>query len=427
MVTLNDLRGENSREILAGLLEIQGRRELKKFFEDMPEVTFNPFVERGLAGRILNKIAANPFGVITERTVNRWLDGSTPISRDRAYQLCIAFNLGLEYSETLFRDYLGIEFVRFNDWREVIYYYCLQKTYDLNKTHKIYYQCKDLLINLVEKSIITAMALIGNSIEIPISKKATEKEAQTKAATEKVNDMLMNAEIVEISVDVIWDENEQRFDMIIMDNLGLDECAKTVTDITITTLEQKASQKTKYANSVTILTSVIKEAYKNENFEHENKNDKKFIDYIAMNGKNFHRIRSTRRRILREDILSKIDKKYVAGILTGAFYEADDTIGSDEYFSDKLNKIADRAINFSREFFILCLLISGTNDYKEIDDILTMEYIGWTELDPNNFFDACVIEACKKSDNSKLSACIRFFETMQELQYTRPITFAIES
>ena len=357
---MEDLRSENSQEILKRFFEnevIETESGLIKFFLDHTDEL--SIKSRGFSVQIANKLndnSKNPFGSISERTVRRWLSGETTINREYAYQICIVFNLGLEHSETFFKDYLETEFVRFNDWRDILYYYCIEKKYDLITTYDLYQWC----INEVE----------------------TVKE----------------------------------------------------------NIEEKET-------SVTILTSVIKEAYNKDLL----KTDELFISYMKEQKKNFHQIRNTRRRTLVEiiKILGKDDvskgKKYIADFLANAFFDGKEVyadedkdfydkeyINNDEYFRYALEAIVCRRQNFSREFFILCLLIKGINSWKEIDDMLTTEYIDYPPLGINNLFDACVLEACEyckrtKSFGNELTAYERFCANTQILKYSRPLTFASDS
>lgn len=176
--------------------------------------------------------------------------------------------------------------------------------------------------------------------------------------------------------------------------------------------------------SVTVLTSVIKNAYDKDMFI----NDELFMSYMNNQKENFHQIRSTRRRIFLTDIIGKLDKQYVIESLSNAFFEDDEDLSNDEYFENALNKIKKRQQNFTREFFILCLLINGKNNWAEIDDMLSMEYINYPELNPNVVFDACVIESCEyyKRTKGKISAYERFCENTQFLKYKCPLYFAYD-
>ena len=114
---------------------------LKRFFKEMTSA-HNLDPSHGLGLLIHKKLSSNnAFDTVSDRQVNYWLEGTKPIGRMSAYRLCIACNIDINNSEILFEKYLGKDFVRFNDWREVLYYYCISKRYDLNKTFELYQQC----------------------------------------------------------------------------------------------------------------------------------------------------------------------------------------------------------------------------------------------------------------------------------------------
>ena len=185
---------------------------------------------------------------------------------------------------------------------------------------------------------------------------------------------------------------------------------------------------------ITIMTSDIEKAFNMETFI----NEEKFIEYMETQKEKFHNIRNTRRR----KILEIIEAIKPHSLLADAFYidsrdeieddeDNDDdeeeypnfTYPNDEYFRDYIMRIKNRSANFSREFFILCLLAKGINGYWDINNVLTSEHMGFMSLDVRNTFDACVYEACVHSDGSNLSVYYRFYENIQLIKYKRPKTF----
>jgi hypothetical protein len=246
----------------------------------------------------------------------------------------------------MFKHYLNMDFAHFNDWREVLYFYCIQKKRNLKQTYKLYRRC--------------------------------------------------------------------------IDEIGLDG---------------EAGIETGRQHNVTILTRTIREAYM------EFDNDDLFMDYMTNQKENFHEIRSTRRREIMS-IISKIGggdiskgKMLLASSLAGAFFESkadsDDIdcevdLKNDNYFKDVLDGIADRKQNFSREFFILCLLVEGMNSVADIEATLSSQYIDYTGLDVSKIFDACVYEACAHH-NPKITAFERFCDNTRIIEYKRPERFALKT
>ena len=380
MPTKKELCGENGQKILQTIADERWTK-LRNFFVDYEEET-GIRSGRGLPNRIRERLKNNPFETVAiaddsfRTKISRWLNGTT-LDRATAYQICIALKLGLDISELFFKDYLNTEFARFNDWREILYYYCLDKGYCLNKTYKLYLRC--------------------------------------------------------------------------INEVGLD---KQEAGVTIQN------------PSVTILTSVIKEAYNKDLIT----NDEVFITYMTEQKENFHRVSNTRRRAMMEEIIGKLIKQYdenevskvdgklyekdfwrksLLSSLANAFFEdedkdededndededenndededEDENKNNDEYFEAALNAIENREKNFSREFFILCMLISGTNSWQKINDMLTEGDIYYSDLNPDNLFDACILEACGHHERTKDSMYDRFCENTQLLKYKRPFRFAFE-
>ena len=354
MITITDLRGENSQEILKTIIDDK-KVNIKKFFLENPSKIApkdpESVREWGLAGKIRKRLKDNQFDTRGlsdddfDRTINRWLDGAN-LGRFTAYQICIALDLGLEKAKIFFNNHLRIEFAHFNDWREILYYYCIQKGYDLNKTRALYKRC--------------------------------------------------------------------------VDEIGLDE--------------ESAGIKEKEP-SITILTSIIKNAYDIELL----KNDELFITYMKEQKENFHNIRGTRRVEIR-NIINELKnrhydgKRYVINSFADAFYEDDDDYNNYDYFKDALDSVSvkKREKNLTREFFILCMLMKGMNSWEDIDATLTIEKNGYPGLDENNIFDACVIEACEyykrtKGSENELTAYERFCDNMKLMEYERPEKFAFEN
>ena len=333
------LRDENSRKVLHDIKIGQEERVVEqsiRFFEEYLPEHVDDFKRWGLGTRLAKNPLSFELGEdgnpVTSQSCNRWLGGEEKMPRAAAHQLCILLNLGLEDSEIFFNIYLSSEFTRFNEWTEVLYRYCIEKEYDIQKTYELYLRCA--------------------------------KEAK-------------------LSDDVAVNERANK--------------------------------------SVTILTSVIKGGFDlNILFD-----DNRFIDYMIEQKDNFHDIRSTRRREIIK-IMKSLGKDYLASNLAEAFYYEDDDEGdvNEEYFLEALKQIEKRSLNFSREFFILCLLIGGKNSTSAINHALVFESIDFPSLNVNNIFDACVFEACEQSDDSELSAYIRFCENTKEIKFTRPRYFA---
>lgn len=343
LITLQDLESEKSQQNLKKLKNQTTDRMRIFFTRHLAETIDATYREHGLATYILRQLNDSPFeeSQVSDRTIRRWVNGETMINRFAAYQICIAFKWGSSVFEEFF-THLGLDYVRFNDWREVLYFYCIEKEYCLNKSFELYQQCKDI---------------------------------------------------------------------------GLDEGTGT---------------SDKGQPTVTILTAVIKDAYELENF----KDDTEFINYMEEQRDKFHKIKNTRRQEIAE-YLQKIKQNLkgvqgtVPDLFASAFFE-DDEDNNLKYFSNAITAIKKRRSNFSREFFILCLLISGKNNADEIKAILTSERRDYSDLDPlHNLFDACVYEACKyyehhAKSNPNITAYNRFRENTIYLEFKRPSQFAYD-
>jgi len=359
-ITKEDLESINGQQNLKKLKNQVNDRMRVFFTKYLTETTDETYQAHGLAPEILKKLQNSPFeeSDVTERTMRRWIDGETTINRFAAYQICIAFEWGCGLLEEFF-TYLGMDFVRFNDWREILYFYCIEKRKKLDETYKLYNKC------------------------------------------------------IEIGLD------------------GVTGAAKSGQP------------------SITVLTSVIKGAYPSEIFasDDKNKSDYKFMEYMEEQKGNFHIIKNTRgKEIIRHinEIINEIKKiKKESGkqdtapsVFASAFYEDDTKNSNFNYFANAITEIKKRRKNFSREFFILCLLINGKNSADEIEDILTSQSIGYPGLYPkndlfDNLFDACVYEACayyKRHENSNpdITAFDRFCKNTNFLEYKRPGQFAFD-
>jgi len=346
-------------------------------FEPRRRIQFPPQKpQRGLPRKKSLQISWERFMQISRNTskealrhrIGNYINGNANINRYYAYQICIAFGLGLEHSKVFFEDYLNLEFGSFNDWRDILYYYCIQKGHNLKKTYCIYKRC--------------------TSEEVGLSKSGLSQE------------------------DV--DEEIRK-------------------------------------ESVTILTSVIHNAYSARQF----KNDEAFISFMREQKDNFHTIRGHRRKKLKK-FMDDIEKKYatkdwdtlvmISNSFAGAFfednYDDEDYISENFkdynpiYFKKRLSSLRGKSkkMNFSREFFILCWLISGGYNIDEIDEILLDEYIKYSEIDVTNLFDAMIYESCKYYERTKefdhsyvnYTAYERFSDLAQKLSYKRPENFAEE-
>ena len=381
------LSGDSSLQELAEIKKEEAIREdrLRQYFLEYLEPSevdpslVNPIpraLERGLAGRIERKLGNNPFGKVVERTIRRWLNGETSIDRKSVYHICIAYGLGLDKSSDLFTAYLRTEFTRFNMLEEIVYRYALLKGYDLQETYA-----------LLKRSKKTA----------EISEEITAKNAE-----------------------------------------------------------------------VTILTTIIKSAYRDEDYESVSSDDA-FIEFVSSQKENFHIVRATRRRDLRDRLNSTgIAKRYLIDSLANGFYITDedrnfidddktvdtfDEYGYDyennnsenndsnddyapeciirtkqhRYFEDALRSIDKREKNFNREFYILCLLVSGESDVYVLNAALTSSFIDFHRLYVNRLFDACIYEACAYAERESVSAYDRFCEITDTLKITRPEAFAYDN
>jgi len=358
------LNSDMSLEVLTLLRDVRTFK-FKDFFLEYMNANFNGnFQERGLAGKIAKELLNNPFDnpPVNKNSlrvrVSRYIKGNTNLNRYYAYQICIAFKLALNHSKEFFKNYINMEFAPFNDWRDILYYYCIQKGHGLKETHVLYKRC------------------IGKEVDL------NESGQSQKDIDEETN-----------------------------------------------------------RESVTVLTSVIHNAYLNKNFI----DDEEFIAFMRDQKDNFHYIRGSRRKKLKE-FLSDIEKNTFDGwnligqinnLFAGIFFEDDyedynrETPEDDSitYFREKIASLRGKSkkINFSREFFILCWLISGGDDINELDDILLDEYIKYSEISMTNFFDAMIYEACCYHErNKETSVYDRLCELTHELQYKLPNDFAKE-
>lgn len=342
---LKGSEGQSKLKIIQELEEKHNSDNLKKFFVHyMREEFGEEFQPNGIGAHLVRIFDESPFKAYTQQTFNRWLRGEEKINRPAAHQICMLFGLGLKHSGILFREYIDTEFIRYNEWQEVLYRYCIEKKYDGDKVCELYERCL-------------------NEIELDGDETITDDES----------------------------------------------------------------------HSVTILTAVIKEAFHLQRFI----DDEQFLKFMKQQKDNFHRVRSTRRRQMME-IFKLINKDALADKLADAFHWEDiggvddDFADADNdewsinraYFKDYLDKIENREENFSRELLILCMLISGMNSWREVNDMLTLEYIDFSELNVNSTFDACVIEACEYSKRSTDSAFKRFCDNTYFLKYKRIKTFA---
>lgn len=338
-MTRQDLENNNSQNNLLKLKNQTSDRIRAFFAEHLKES------ETYIAAYIFEKLKNSPFEEcrISDRQMRRWISGESAINRFGAYQICIALKWSSDIFEEFFKK-LGIDFVRFNDWREVVYFYCIEKGHDLNKTYELFNRCIDI---------------------------------------------------------------------------GLDE----------------STGESKISPPATIMTDTIKDVYYLKPFI----NDADFMNFMKEQKHKFHKIRNTRHKEVIEYL--EIIKEKLTGVgdtipqrFSSAFYLNDDpdkkNLRDDfNYFSTAITAIRKKRKNFSREFFILCLLISEkSNNVDEISAILTTKRRDYPDLDPeNNLFDACVYEACKYHERTKAgTAYDRFCENTALLEYERPSRFAYD-
>ena len=335
---LEDFENNNSQSNLKKLKK-QVEEKRKDFFAKRKDFFATHIDETHIAAYIRKKLKDNPFKDcdVDEKTIRRWITGESPIKRFAAYQICIALEWDSEIFEEFFKE-LAIDRVRFNDWRDVVYLYCIEKGHNLHQAHEFFKQC-------------IAMGLDEDTGELKIDE------------------------------------------------------------------------------PIATMTTVIRNAYYLTSFD----NDTDFLNYIKEHKYKFHRIRKTRQ----EEIIKYLDELKVPDdeipqLFANAFCPYNPAAINQRndytYFSNVIKTIRKREKNFSRDFFILCLLVKGINNADEIKEILTAERRDYPDLDPtNNLFDACVYESCKYSERNKnTTAYDRFCDNTQFLEYIRPSEFAYD-
>jgi len=324
-----------------------------------------------LANRIYKRLEDNPFGTCSERTINRWLSGKSKMSRASAYHICIAFKLGLEMSNDLFVVYRREEFTRYNDIDECVYRYALIKGLDLEETYELWTACNKIIedakkdLDFVPTDVRHTTMVIqndfgGNTI-------GTEQDFKDFIGRNKWNFHIIRKTRLK--------EFQEQLKIFSRRNISIDFAKAFYVP------EDKITCITDYDDEEIYASTESSETNSDSDEEDTPENKDK--------ESNRHPRRSNY-----------------------------------EYFSEALKLINERKRNFSRELYILCLLLAGISDRYEINAALSKTALGFAGLYVHDLFDACIFEACEYSKKTCEDAFSRFCEKANWLEFERPLTFA---